>query len=168
MAVTTSGTTPAPGSDLLDAAARAAREAQEGPAGGWGVLAETVMDRVRDLVVPGQPLLTHGDGGTAERDPQGSRTWVSSRVLLPVLRRALQQPSHAPARVDLRIRSGRLESVAVELVVTYGVDVHAVADGVRATVADTVRTLLGPDPDHGPPLVDVEVVDVVDGDPVTG
>ena len=66
------------------------------------------MTRVRALVIPSEPLLTFTADGESARDPQGSRTWVSSRILVTALRRALRRPEHALHDVDLTVDDDRL------------------------------------------------------------
>lgn len=159
--------------DPQDPVVRATRElrrraeADEAPEG-WPAVAQTVRQRVRSSVAPADPVLVVGtpaDPAATVRDDRGSRTYVSSRVLEASLRRLLRrEPTHAPERITLRVEHERPAQVAVELTCSYGTDLHALAEEVRAdaraVLAETVGVGAGP-----PVPVTVVVVDVVAGDP---
>ncbi len=154
-----------------DVLARAVEEARREPFDdtpqGWVELSDTIMSRVRGLVRPGDPILVHAAGGGPDQDDHGSRTYVSTRVVVDALRRALMaEPTHAPARIDLSLTDSRLRAVEIGLVATYGVELRPLADQVRVVVLDTLRALLGPDPELDGSAISVEVVDVVVGDPL--
>lgn len=147
----------------LDRALRAARADQ--PAG-WVDLAESIMSRVRAIVVPSEPILTFTEQGASARDEEGSQTFVSARVLTAALRRLLQEhPTHAPEAIDLQVDDGRLSRVDIRLVARFGVELHPLADTLRPQILAIVRGLLGPDPDIGLSAIQIEYVDVTRGNP---
>lgn len=153
--------------DALDLAADAARqEAAEGAPEGWSEVAANVRGRLRSVLDPAVPLLVHDEQGRAEHDDQGSRTWVTDRVVKAALRRALQvSPTHAPSALRLVVDEGRLSGLELDLVAAYGVELRPLADAVRGVVLRELRALLGPDPAFGPADVTIAFVDVVPGDP---
>lgn len=134
-------------------------EADEAPAG-WPEVEQTVRERVRSTVRPADPVLVLGD-----RDDSGSRTYVSSRVLEASLRRLLRRaPTHAPDRITLRVEDERPVRLELSLTCTFGVDLRALAEEVRADARAVLAETVGAD--TGRPLpVTVDVVDVVEGDP---
>lgn len=147
---------------LLDRVRQVARD--EEPEG-WVEVAASVMTRVRDVVVPAEPVLAFSSAGRAEQDDAGSTTHVSSRIVQAALRRVLRRPTHAPERIDLTITDGRLVLVELRLVCSYGLDLVALADTVRGQVHDELIDLLGPDPAFTRAAVAVDIVDVVLGNP---
>ncbi len=152
-----------PTSDPLDRALQAARE--ETPEG-WVELSQSVMSRVRGLVAPSDPVLAFGAEGSDTHDATGSRTFVSTRVIAASLRRLLQgAPTHAPERIDLEVVDDRLVAVELTFVCSYGVDLRALAGRLRDDVLTELTSLIGPDPELGPAMIDIEIADVVDGDP---
>jgi hypothetical protein len=151
--------------DPQDPLERARRAAQADEPEGWVEVADSVMSRVRDAVVPAEPVLAVSPSGDVAHDDAGSTVHVSSRVLRAALRRLLRAPTHAPAKIDLTVTDGRLTAVRLELVCSYGPDLLALGDAVRAQVHAELVTLLGPDPAFPPAAITVEVVDVVLGDP---
>lgn len=156
----------AAGDGLLDRAAALVRRAREEPPAAWPTVAEGVRERVRLLVIPAEPVALHGPEGEA-LDAAGSRTIVSSRVLVSALRRALRGSAFAaPERIRLDVEDEQLLGLRVELVVAYGSDISEVAARVRAVVASALADLLGDGLHLGRSLqVELDVVDVVDGDP---
>lgn len=144
----------------LDRAIAAARDEQPE---GWAELRESVMDRVRLVLLPSQPLLVRTPEGAVAQDADGSRTTLQSRVVVTALRRLMStSPTHALSDVRLEVEDQRLVALEVDLVASYGLDLRALADDVRVQVVDLVRDLLGPDPDFGAGSVSVHVVDVVE------
>ncbi|MEI7056513.1 hypothetical protein WBG06_11905 [Nocardioides sp. CCNWLW239] len=147
----------------LDRAVRAARADE--PAG-WVDLADSIMARVRRVVVPSEPILTFTAQGTTARDQEGSRTFVSARVITAALRRLLQEhPTHAPETIDLHVDDSRLTSIDIRLVARYGVELHPLADTLRPQILAIVREFLGPDPGIALSTIEIEYVDVTRGDP---
>lgn len=147
----------------LDRATRAARA--EEPEG-WVDLAESIMSRVRRVVVPSEPILTFTAQGTPSRDAEGSETFVSARVVIAALRRLLQEhPTHAPETIDLQVDDNRLTGVDIRLVARFGVELHPLADTLRPQIYAIVRELLGPAPGVDPSMIEIEYVDVTRGDP---
>lgn len=147
----------------LDRAVRAARADE--PAG-WVDLAESIMSRVRRVVVPSEPILTFTAQGTPSRDAEGSETFVSARVITSALRRLLQEhPTHAPESIELHVEDSRLTRIDIRLVARYGVELHPLADTLRPQVYAIVTGLLGPAPDIDPSTIEIEYVDVTRGDP---
>jgi hypothetical protein len=140
-------------------------KAQDVPAE-WPALSTSIRDRVRGLTAPAQPVLVRAADGSPVHDRSGSRTFVSSRVLLAAVRLALQsEPTHAPSGIAIEIEDDELVGVEVAVVATYGLDLVELGAAVRARVAAVLDDLVGPPaPGAGRP-VDVTVVDVVLGDP---
>ena len=155
MAVNEGGTGPA-----VDPLERAVAVAQQDEPSGWSVLADDVMRRARNLRRQDDPIL-------ADTRPDGSRTIVSSRVVLDLLRADLMQdPTYAPEDLRLTVDDERLGTVAVGLVAAFGVDLVVMADDVRSRVLGVLDQLLPHPVGSGEQVsVDVAVVDVVDGDP---
>lgn len=152
---------PTPGP--LDRAVRAARAQQPE---GWVELSGSIMSRVRAIVTPSAPLLTFSPDGIPIHGADGSRTYVSARVVTAALRRLLQgDPTHAPEGIDLRVAGDRLTGIDIRLVAAYGVDLLALAAAVRSEVHAAVRRLLVADPALDRPAIGIEFVDVTAGDP---
>lgn len=152
-----------PTPDPLDRATRAARE--EDPEG-WIELSASIMSRVRSLVTPSDPILTFTDAGSSARDDQGSRTYVSTRIVSSALRRLLQrEATHAPDGIRLHIEDDRLTGIDLTLVCSYGVDLVALATTVRSDALTEITRLIGPAPDLEPAAITIEIIDVVEGDP---
>ena len=144
-----------PGAGLLERAARAARD--ERPEG-WVALSESIMTRVRATVMPAHPVLVR-------TDPDGSRTYLSTRVLSAGLRELLQrEPTHAPDGIRFHLDDDRLVGVDLALVVAYGVDVAALASRVRQDVVAELVELVGTTSMSSADVA-IDVVDVVVGDP---
>lgn len=147
----------------LGRAIRAAR-AEEPP--GWVDLAESIMARVRRVVVPSEPILTFTEQGSSARDEEGSETFVSARVVSAALRRLLQEhPTHAPDTIELHVDEGRLTGIEIRLVARYGVELHPLADTLRPQILDIVTGLLGPAPGLDLSAIEIEYVDVTRGNP---
>ncbi len=150
--------------DLLTRARQAAR-GEERPQG-WSELSASILSRIRAAGPPAYPIVTVTDGQLTTRDDRGSRTFVSSRVASAAVRRVLQQAAtHAPERIHLDVDGAHVTRVDIRLVAAYGADLVALMDQVRQDVAATLSHLLGPDPQLDEVTIDVEVIDVVVGDP---
>lgn len=151
----------------LDLAADAARqEAADGAPEGWSEVAASVRGRLWSVLDPAVPILVHDAHGRPEQDGEGSRTWVTDRVVKAALRRALQtSPTHAPSALRLVVDDDRLRGLELDLVAAYGVELRPLAAAVRAVVLDELRGLVGPDPAFGAADVAITFVDVVPGDP---
>lgn len=150
--------------DLATAAAR--QEAADGAPEGWSEVAASVRGRLRSVLDPAVPILVHDARGRVDQDGEGSRTWVTDRVVKAALRRALQaSPTHAPSALRLVVEDDRLRGVELDLVAAYGVELRPLAAVVRGVVLDELRELLGPDPAFGAADVAIAFVDVVPGDP---
>ncbi|MBA3309582.1 MAG: Asp23/Gls24 family envelope stress response protein [Nocardioidaceae bacterium] len=147
--------------DPLHRGARALRERREP---GWERLSADTRARVIALIRPTSRILTFSPSGEADRDEEGSRTWMTEFVVVEQLQAALDHSRSAPGDITLSLVDGTCREVLVELVVAYGEDLHAVADRVRRTASQTLRDLLGTNPTGAIP-VNISVVDVVDGDP---
>ncbi|MEO9323181.1 hypothetical protein ABFT23_06790 [Nocardioides sp. C4-1] len=155
-----------PPPDPLRRALEAAK-AQDSP-DDWVVVASTVRERVAALgrAAPTEPLLVRDAGGDLVHDEHGSRAVVSSRAVLSALRRLLlTAPTHAPDGIRLHVDDGELTGVDVSLVGAYGLDLVALAGDVRSQVVEVVTALIGPGGPFGPAQVQIDVVDVVVGDP---
>lgn len=151
-----------PGPDPLDRALEAARAEEPD---GWNDLSQSIMSRVRSVVTPSYPVLAYSNRGEVNHDDAGSRTRVSSRIINRSLRTLLQQPTVAPVGIDLEVADERLEGVSLSLVCSYGVDLVALGDAVRAEVLAELVAVLGPDPDFTVANIHVHIKDVVVGDP---
>lgn len=147
--------------DPLQRAARTLRERREP---GWERLSAVTKARVIALIRPTSRILTFSPSGEADRDDQGSRTWMTEFVVVEQLHAALDHSRSAPGDITLSLVEGTCREVLVELVVAYGEDLQAVADRVRRAASQTLRDMLGTNP-LGPIQVNVSVVDVVHGDP---
>ncbi|GAA5142892.1 hypothetical protein GCM10023340_07140 [Nocardioides marinquilinus] len=139
--------------DPLVRATIAAREAPVPPE--WPRVAAAIRERVRGVIVPAAPVL-------ARTAPDGALTFVSTRVVVAVLRARLTGPDFVVSGLDLDVDRARLLAARVTVVVRFGVVLDEVADAVRATTEATLAELL---PDADPAPVAVHVADVVEGDP---
>lgn len=147
--------TPDPAPDPLARALEAARAEQPED---WVALSSSIMRRVREVVTPAYSLLVR-------ELPDGSRTYVSTRVVTAGLRLALsREPTHAPSGIRLQLTDDRLTGLDLAVVAAYGVDLVALAERVRAEAIAEVVALTG-QPPLSPADVGVDVVDVVEGDP---
>ena len=128
---------------------------------GWPEVSGRVRGRLRSTVVPAQEFTAHVEGGS-----RGSSVGVTSRVLLPTLRRRLGSDQRAVEGLDLVADGPRLAGVRVQLVCRYGADLHHEGADVRRLVGEVVGQVLGTDPAFEARRdVGVHVVDVVEGDP---
>ena len=151
-------------SDPLDRVERATRRLAETDEPGWVDVMGPIMSRVRSLVIPSMPIAIYSPEGETVHDDRGSRTWVSGRLLTTSLRRALQNSAYALSNLTIELTGDRCTRVAVELIASYGQDLNKIAQRARATAQEVVAEVLGPDPD-GPVPVDVELTDIIEGDP---
>ncbi|WP_139977343.1 hypothetical protein [Nocardioides litoris] len=154
-----------PSPDPLARAVAAAR-AEEPPAT-WPALAQNIRSKVRTVVGPSDPVLVRDASGATVLDADGSRTWVSTRVLLTLAREALTTATHAAesVRFDLGGDDGDdVVAVEVAVAVAYGSDIATVAADVRRAAGDLLDEQVGGSASGARP-VHVEVVDVVEGDP---
>lgn len=136
------------------------------PEPGWIDLPTQIMDRVRAVVTPAESILT----SPPDPSTDGSRTWISARVVIAELRRALGDDTTALSDVDLVLEGDRLTQVRLEVVCAYGVDLHAAGRrAIRAATGVLGDLNLSGQVDAGPVRaghdVDVLVTDVVEGDP---
>ncbi|NYE34977.1 hypothetical protein F4692_000081 [Nocardioides cavernae] len=145
----------------LERAAAAARA--EEPAD-WPAVSDGIRRKVRATVLPSRRIVVVGADGSADQDEHGSHTYVSSRVVRARLRQVLgATPGVAAERIDLTVDDDdRLARVEVDLVCAYGTVLPQAADVARLAVTAVLDDLLGA---GTRPPVDVEVSDVVVGDP---
>lgn len=147
--------------DPLERATRALRDAREP---GWIELSAAVMSRVKAVVTPAARILT--SPGDAEQDgprnDDGSRTWVSARVLTAALRRTLRSQHYAPSAIRLELDDDRLTAVNIDLVCAYDTDLQANGHEVRSRTRQVLNELLGP---HQAGSIEITVADVVLGNP---
>ena len=137
---------PGAGSDALDRATRALREA---PEPGWGDVADRLRTRLRTVSRPGRPLTV--------REDRAGVVQVDTRVVVDAVRRAVASlPGTRPVAVVVVAAGTRATSVRVDVAVRFGADAHAAADAVRDRTREVLQTLL-----DAPRPVDVTVVDVV-------
>lgn len=150
--------------DPLRRALEAAKSAQ--PHDDWVNVSTSTLDRVRSLGRgPAEPIVVRDAAGDDAHDQHGSRTFVSTRVVVAALRRLLlDRPSHAPVDVRLRLDGVELVGVEVDLVAAYGLDLVELGDVVRRQVLQLVLDHLGPGGPLGAEHVHVAFVDVVVGD----
>jgi len=144
----------------FDPLGRGARALRRTPEPGWIELSGRIMARVRATVMPAEPILVFPASPAAD----GSRTWVSTRVVTAELRRAVAGATTALSDVGVVLDRDRLTEVHVEVVCAYGVDLHTAGDRVIAAVHSVVDDLRLADPDASS-RVEVLVTDVVAGDP---
>jgi hypothetical protein len=144
--------------DLLGQATSFLRAA---PEPGWDAIADRVIAAVRT---------TPRRGGWPLRaqtpPPDSGQIHVSDHVvrstLVVVLR---QQYVCAPTAIEFDIHDEAIRAVHIEITGSYGTELHALAQRIRATTIDTITELLGATVhDRGP--IDVTVTDVVLGDPL--
>ena len=141
--------------------ARAGRLARAQRPDGWTEVSGRVRGRLRSTMVPAQEFSAYVEAGS-----RGSSVGVTSRVLLPTLRRRLGSDQRAVEEIDLVADGRRLAGVRVQLVCRYGADLHHEGADVRRLVGEVVGEALGTDPAFEAGRdVGVHVVDVVDGDP---
>lgn len=151
-----------PDQDPLSRAVEAARRTEPE----WVEVSSSILRKVGASLGPSEPVLVFDAAGSPDQDAEGSRTYVSTRVLRREVRRLLQSaPTHAPERIELDLEGLRLRRVSVRLVAAYGVGLPELADHVRSDLVTLLRGLLGPDPEFSGADVDIEFTDVVDGDP---
>lgn len=150
--------------DPPDPLARATEAMRRTEEPGWVGLSGHIMNRVRSAVRPSEPLLTYAADGGVAQDEAGSRTWVAARLVTTALRDSLRTAAYAPSDIAPEIQDEQLDAVSVELVCSYGTDLLAAGGTARRTVEAVLADLLG-SRRTGPPVVTVEVVDVVLGDP---
>ncbi|MCF6377104.1 hypothetical protein L2K70_05785 [Nocardioides KLBMP 9356] len=148
-----------PGTPLERATAAARAEQPED----WPAVSDSIKRKVRETVLPARRIAYVSADGSLDQDEHGSRTHVSSRVLLARLRDALRfGPDLAAERIDLTIGDDDLLTrVEVDLVCAYDTDVRQAADLARSLVEGVLVEVLGP---GARPPVDVHVTDVVVGD----
>ena len=84
--------------------------------------------------------------GQAERDAQGSRTFVSSRVVRDALRQALTTGAVEPVSIDLKVEEDHLVHLDLDLVATYAQDLREVGAWARGEAARILTEQLGPLP----------------------
>lgn len=137
-----------------------------------------VMSRVRGLVRPGRELVVHGPDGSPVHDPFGSQVRVAERVLRTAVRQVATSADTAPDQVRVDVTdgpegagtgtAGAAQQVALEvqLVARYGTQLPAACATLRAELLELLDALLGPA--TTPRRVDLEVVDVTEGDPAEG
>lgn len=150
-------------SDALHDATSALRRT---PEPGWIDLSAQIMDRVRAIVTPAEPILTCPPGPPTD----GSRTWISARVVIAELRRAVGDDTTALSDVSLVLEGDRLSQVNLEIVCAHGFDLHAAGRRAIRVVHAVLHDLYLSDPvgaGRADPGHDVEVLvtDVVEGDP---
>lgn len=145
---------------LLARAGQALRELGEP---GWDRIADTVIAAVRNTPRSGWPL-------TAEDpDPRPSQPgWiaVSDLVVRQALAAALRLDEICiPTAVDILIDGTDLQRIKVEIVGRYGDQLTDIADRVRGLTQTVLDDLLGAAAlGHH---IDVTVIDIVRGNPVT-
>lgn len=146
--------------DLLARATRAVRE--EPAPTGWFELSDTIMARVRAIVVPAAPVLCYGPDGQAALDEAGSRTYVATRVIVASLPHPIRGvPGVALESVHLSLAAGELSGLEVSLAVVYGTVLADAAERTRRAVGRQLDELIGPHPRFTAESVDVCFVDLV-------
>lgn len=148
------------GEDPLDRAIDAARTDGHSPdQAGWPELAESTRERVRRIVRPGEPVeAVHDRAGGAD---DGSRTFVSTRVIVPALRAGIEGPDVAVDRVRLDVEDTVLRSVRIDVVARWDEHLPSLGDRVIAIAGEVLTELLGP---RAVPVT-VHVVDLTVEDP---
>ena len=143
--------------------ARAASFLRTRPEPGWDAIADRVIAAVRATPRQrGWPLRA--------QDPPGhtieGQLYVSDNVVRSTLVMALRERYLCvPTAIAFDIDDGTIRSIDIEVTGSYGTELHALADRIRATTRDVVADLLGaPAHPHGP--IDITVTNVVTGDPL--
>lgn len=149
--------------DPLDSATQAIRE-DESPE--WVEVSKSVISRVRSVVRPAATATAFAADGAAEHGDRGSTLHVSERVLTPRLRSVIDTSTRATDSIDVTVTGDRCSAIRIGLVCVYGSDLQAEGTEVRAAVAEVLTDILGPDPLFDPSRdVEIQIVDVVEGDP---
>lgn len=153
-------------SDPLERATRALRQdEEEAQEPRWLELSESIMTRVRGISWPAARVLASDPEGRSDRDTQGSRTYVSSRVVRDALRRALTTSQVEPKDIDLRVVDDHLQRLDLELVATYAQDLQEVGHWARGEALRVLDEQLGPLPDLDPDAdVSITITDLHDDD----
>ena len=149
-----------------DPLARATQALRADDEDGWAEVSRTILDRVRTLVAPAESMTSFDADGRSERGTRGSTIKVSSRVVTPTLRDALESPARAADAIEVVVEDGRCTAVHVDLVALFGTDLQHEGQEVRLAVAEVLATLLGPDPAFDAARdITVRVTDVVEDGP---
>lgn len=151
--------------DPLERATQALRDTREP---GWIELSAAVMSRVKAVVTPAARILTTPGSGNQGQERQGnddgSRTWISARVLTATLRRTLRSQHYAPSAIHLDLDDDRLTAVNIDLVCAYDTDLQANGHEVRSRTRQVLNELLGPH-QASSNSIEITVADVVLGNP---
>jgi hypothetical protein len=149
-----------------DPAERAAEILRAEPVEGWSEISAAIMGQVRRTVMPSDPIVVHGEDGTAVQDEHGSRSYVSARVLVGALRTRLTGAAFSPSAIRIGTDDDdRCTEVTVEIVCSWDTDFQLAGRQAREVVAATLVELIGSDPGFDPArAVHVHVEDVTEGD----
>ena len=132
------------------------------PEPGWDAIADRVIAAVRATPRQrGWPLRAQNPPGHTTE----GQLYVSDNVVRSTLVTALRQRYLCvPTAIAFDIDGGAIGSIDIEVTGSYGTELHALADRIRATTRDVVTDLLGARAlDRGP--IDITVTNVVTGDP---
>ena len=146
---------------------RAASFLRAVPEPGWDAISDTVLATVRATPRHGWPLRAApilGDTATGS-------IHVSDHALRAILARELRRRFLCrPTAITFTFddRDGRLlRGVHLDVTGSYGTELRALGDHIRATVADIVHEVLGSPETAGENRpIDVTISDIVTGDPL--
>ncbi|MDO9380405.1 MAG: hypothetical protein Q7T56_16295 [Nocardioidaceae bacterium] len=149
-----------------DPAERAADLLRDEPVDGWSEISASIMGQVRRTVMPSDPVVVHGPDGAVAQDDQGSRSYVSARVVVAALRTRLTSAAFSPSAIRVTTDDDdRCSEVTVEIVCSWDTDFQHAGRRAREVVETTLLDLVGDDPAFDPDTaVHVHVGDVTTGD----
>lgn len=142
---------------------RAASYLRTAPEPGWDAISAKVRAAVHAASLPGWPI-------RASRDLGHGVVYISDHALRSLLARELRRKFVCqPTRIAFTLEGTVLRAIDIDVVGSYGTQLHELGDDIRRTVLDTVRLILDDLDDHGRTPsgpIDVTISDVVDGDPL--
>jgi hypothetical protein len=139
-----------------DILSRAAAEARSAPEPGWVDISTHIQQKLRSVTRRSRPILAEADSG--------GPLYVADHVLVSHLRVAISAlPGCELARVSFVGEDGRATGAVVEVVASYGQDLAALGEQVRALTLAIITDLLGPvEPSFGTAGIDVTITDLTD------
>ncbi|TDW91086.1 hypothetical protein [Kribbella sp. VKM Ac-2566] len=133
--------------NVLSRAGHAARTHVEP---GWVDISATIKQRLRTITRRSRPIRAAADNGIT--------LFVTDHVLISALRRAIAELRCELDRVQLICDGDTCTGAVLDLVTSYGQDLHEVARHVRTTAYGVFTDLLGPiDPPFGADGIDIVI-----------
>ncbi|MDX6282111.1 MAG: hypothetical protein QOH03_3182 [Kribbellaceae bacterium] len=135
---------------------RAAAEARSAPEPGWVDISASIQQKLRSVTRRSRPILAEADSG--------GPLYVADHVLVSHLRAAVNAlPGCELSRVSFVGEDGRATGAVVEVIASYGQDLAALGEQVRAITFEVITDLLGPvEPPFGTDGIDVTIIDLND------